>query len=408
MKEIIKPIFFILILGFHLGCDTSTSVLPRDADFFIKYFGGSGDQFGKEVLSLSDGFVLLGSTNIENGNSDILVVKTDLQGNEIWSSTFTGDQVDADDIGMAIVELGAGFVVVGNSENINGNTDIIVLHIGATGEELNRVIIGDPSFNDEAADVIITQAGNIMIAGSSTDVSKTVVSGGGTYDFYCPQLQPDFTLVPNWLGRYGFSGEDKAQSVQQNSEGNFVFLGTTNKSEPGESGKEQTNFLAIEVSQNDIAVDQGDSFGTAKREMASNIATTSDGGFLFVGSSTNDANSSNIFLTRVRQDNSLLGNYEILSQSDIKGKSVFESQRGGYIVLGDIATNTGTNIYMARTSNNGAILWERTFGIDGSNTAGSIIQLEDESYVFIGSINLDNQSKMCLIKTNENGDLTPL
>ena len=90
------------------------------------------------------------------------------------------------------------------------------------------------------------------------------------------------------------------------------------------------------------------------------------------------------------------------------GKYIYEAQSGGYIVLGDVSTPTGSNIYMARTTNEGALLWERTFGFSGENTAGEVLQLDDGSFVFTGSIILDNQAKMCLIKTNIDGDLSPL
>lgn len=408
MKGLIKYLFFSFLLGTYVGCDTDSNVAPRDTNFFIKYYGGSGNQFGKEVLPLTDGFILLGTTRADNSNSDILVIKTDLQGNEIWSSTFTEDQVDADDIAMAIVELGSGFIVVGNSVNSNGNIDILVLNISATGEELNQVTVGDSSYNDEAADVIITQAGNIMIAGASSNTSIIPNGAGGTYDFYFPQLLPDLTLIPTWTGRYGFSGEDKAIGVRQKANSDFVFLGSTDKEEQNGSEKELDNMIMFQVTDQGLPNIADVTFGTAKKEIANDVTATTDGGFLFVGSSTDAANSSNIYLSRIRQDNSVLGSYEMISDDDIKGKSAFEAQGGGYIVMGDLATNTGSNIYMTRTTNSGAVLWERTFGIDGVNTAEAVLQLADGSYVFIGSIYLDNQSKMCLIKTNENGDLAPL
>jgi|GEM_PF-4842901 len=405
MKVAYRYIACILLGGYLLGCDTESNIEPRDDDFFVKYYGSSGNQFGEEVKVLADGYVIIGSSDSSGVNSDIYIVRTDLLGNELWSNTFGRE---ANDFGKAIAEISTGFVMVGNSENEFGNMDILVITVNGEGQETNRTVLGDPDFNDEAEDIIITQAGNILMAGSSSNVSETVVAGGGTFDFYCPQLLPDLSPVPNWIGRHGFEGEDKAIGVQQKEDdGNFIFLGTTDKNEPEGSDKAQTNMMMIEVSGNDIGL-QDITFGTADQEVASEISTTSDGGFLFIGSTTSSENTSQVFISRVRQDISVLGGFIKINRDNVKGKSIYESQGGGSIVVGDIDTPTGTDIYMTRISNNGEIIWERTFGNSGDNTAGDIIQLEDGSFIFTGTVTLDNQSKICLIKTNSNGDLSPI
>lgn len=407
MKTVFKYIIYTLFCAVYTGCDTESNVEPRDAEYFVKYYGNSGNQFGEDVLALIDGYVIVGSSDSSKINSDIFVVRTDLQGNELWSKTFGRS---FNDMGTAIAELGTGFVIVGNSSNDAGNTDILVVNISSTGEEVNRAIIGDPSFDEEAADVIVTQAGNILIAGASSNTAVLPGGAGGTYDFYFPQLRPDLTQVPNWTGRYGFSGEDKAEGVEQKANGDFIFLGTTDKNEPDGSNKDQNNMILFQVTEQGLPNTSDVTFGTIGNEEASGVAKTSDQGFLFIGSTTSDeSNSSKVFVSRIRQDNSILGNYIINTAGDVKGEAIFESRGGGYIVLGNINTAIGgTNVYMIRTTNEGAILWERTFGFSGDNTAGGVLQLEDGSYLFTGSITLDNQSKVCLIKTNINGDLNPL
>jgi len=405
MTRAVKYILHIALVGIFLGCDTESNIEPRDTNFFVKYYGESGNQFGTEVKALIDGYIIVGSSDSSGVNSDIFVVRTDLQGNELWNNTFGRD---ANDVGQAIAETATGFVVVGNSENSLGNMDMLVLTIDASGTEMNRRVLGDPSFNDEAVEVIVTQSDNIMIAGASSNTAILPDGAGGTFDFYFPQLQSDLTPVPNWTGRYGFSGEDRAVSVRQKADGDFIFLGTTDKDQPEGSDKAQSNMILFQVTQQGLPNTSDVTFGTSENESASGVANTSDGGFLLVGSSVSE-NTSKIFLSRVRQDNSVVGNYVISTiKGRVSGESVYESQGGGYIVIGDVSTNTGTNIYMTRTTNEGAVLWERTFGNSGDNKAGGVLQLEDGSYIFTGSITLDNQSKICLIKTNVNGDLQPL
>ena len=381
-----------LILG---SCDTSNNVEPRDEEYFVKFFGESGDQFGKKLIAVDGGFVIVGTSQKKDDDNQIYVVGTDVNGNELWNKSFGNPNTD--DFGQGIVESANGLVLVGNTFDDQGFSDILVYNLTSQGDKIDSVIIGEPSINEEVNDVIITQTGNILLAGAL---------GTDSYDFYFPRLSSDLSPSPSWGGIYEVGDIAKAVGLRESKDGNFFVFGTSNNKQQAGSGKLQTNIVMIPINTEGIPDGEEVSFGTENREVASGVASLSNGGFLTVGSTIDD--DSDIYISSFQVNGKASGSYIVNTRVSISGKSIFEAQGGGYIVMGDVETPTGTNLYMTKTTNDGAPLWKRTFGFSGINSAGGVLQLDDGSIAFTGSINLDNQSKMILIKTNENGDLESL
>uniref|UniRef100_A0A7V3E6M8 T9SS type A sorting domain-containing protein n=1 Tax=Ignavibacterium album TaxID=591197 RepID=A0A7V3E6M8_9BACT len=80
-----------------------------------KTFGGTGRDYGNSVVQTSDeGFVITGYTlSYGAGGDDLWIVKTDEQGNMLWSKTLGGAQSD---VGNYLIESSDGsFVITGHT-----------------------------------------------------------------------------------------------------------------------------------------------------------------------------------------------------------------------------------------------------------------------------------------------------
>lgn len=392
-----------------ISCDTSISVEPHYADYFLKYHGGSGDQKAEQFAQTADGgFIMVGTSESIEGGVKILLIKADQFGNEEWHSTF-GQGIN--DVGTAVEILPdeSGYLVAGNFTNDVGNTDVLLIKVGNSGEELVRKVLGEKGYNEEVNDIIILNNGDIMLAGSSSNINKfpkSLVSGvEDDFDFFFPQLDINLTSITSWLGYWGFEGTDKAVGLYQDDMDNFVIFGTSNKSENSDPSKDNNNFYIRTILANETFPDGGPSSGTIDDQFASEMSLTSDGGQLLVGTSTSSGGS-NIFITRIN-----VANQETLSLSlpelyDTTGKAIIEAKGGGFLILGSIIRNANSDIYLIKTNNSGNILWKRVFGGNNDDLPGDLIQLEDGSIVFTCTVTLDNQQKIGLIKTNEKGELS--
>ena len=86
------------------------------------YFGGPGDDLGNSIQVTGDGgFILVGSWfDNQAGTLDVYMIKTDEQGGVQWEKKITraGNQV-----GKSIIEVSNGYVLTGKSDQY-GNNDI--------------------------------------------------------------------------------------------------------------------------------------------------------------------------------------------------------------------------------------------------------------------------------------------
>lgn len=94
---------------------------------------------------------------------------------------------------------------------------------------------------------------------------------------------------------------------------------------------------------------------------------------------------------------------------------IIQTQDGGYLVSSKIElddTEGNDEISLLKLNAIGGLEWRQTFGSDDNDVGARVIQLEDGSYVVVGTIgfaiNPASETKMCLIKVNANGELVPI
>lgn len=97
-------------------------------------YGGDEDEVGISVKQINDGsYIVTGYTNSYGlGQTDVYLVKTDSNGNALWSNTYGGA---SDDQGNDVIELTDGFVIVGTTRNFSrGSTDVYLVKVDDSGK----------------------------------------------------------------------------------------------------------------------------------------------------------------------------------------------------------------------------------------------------------------------------------
>ena len=91
---------------------------------------------------------------------------------------------------------------------------------------------------------------------------------------------------------------------------------------------------------------------------------------------------------------------------DDAGRSVQQTQDGGYIVAGGTGSfGTGSQVYLVKTNASGDTLWTRNYGGAGSDWGESVHQTLDTGYIVAGwTASFGNGWQVYLIKTNALGD----
>ncbi|MEA3505680.1 MAG: T9SS type A sorting domain-containing protein [Bacteroidota bacterium] len=147
-------------------------------------FGDTEPEHGYSVVQSENEYIVAGYTkSYGEGDYDVWLVKTDSEGNEIWSKTYGGVE---DDRSFSIQNTADNnFVVAGFTSSFGaGNYDMWLLKIDNAGDTLWTKTIGDDKLN-RARSVVQTSDGGYILAGD------TYIYEQGEYNYYLVKIDPE-------------------------------------------------------------------------------------------------------------------------------------------------------------------------------------------------------------------------
>jgi hypothetical protein len=185
-----------------------------------KSIGGNHIDWGMDIVQTYDsGYAIAGYTNsFGNGGYDVYLVKTDKDGNTLWTQTYGGTDWD---FGYSIQQMpDSGFVIAGETYSYgNGNNDGFLLRTDKTGDSLWMNTYGGIG-DDIIHKVIPTYNDRLVMIGSSTSYSLD-----GSEDVYFVRVDAMGNTLLDTV--YGGVGEQYAKSVVELGDQHYTFLGTS-------------------------------------------------------------------------------------------------------------------------------------------------------------------------------------
>jgi hypothetical protein len=187
---------------------------------FVKALGGSNSDYGRSVVEISDGgLVVAGYTNSYGaGGWDLLLTKFDCFGNHLWTRTLGATN---DDVALSVIEVSDGGVVVtGYTYSYGaGYSDFLLTKFDGSGNWLWTRTVGGANY-DVGYSVVEVSDGGLVVAG------HTQSFGAGIYDL----LLTKFDVSGNYLWTRTLGGwhDDIGYSVVEVSDTGLVVAGFTN------------------------------------------------------------------------------------------------------------------------------------------------------------------------------------
>ncbi|QSE96724.1 hypothetical protein [Fulvivirga lutea] len=408
----IRYLLYIVLIAIMSGCDTEDSLEPRFEDYFIKYYGDSGDQEGVDFVSLSDGgFVVLGKSILSNSASQIWLTRTDEVGNEIWSNTFGGNQ-NEDPSDLELDASGNLIISATLTEQNSAATDVMILKVSPDGVKIDSAVFGFPGTSEQINSILVASNQDIIGVGSTenVDINKAVYNPAtDLQDFYSIRLNNSLQKVESFLWKEitGLAGVDIGQQLVERPDGSFIYFGT---SDDPNSGEQQDGFNMILFPVNNLgdatSTFETQYYGTLGNENATQIINTIDGGYSMVGTSIQQGINS-IFTARVRSNINFVSSSNLSLQNVANAASISQSVSGGFLVLGTSNFGVSGDIELIKISDIGSIVWTKSFGGVDNDAAAKVNQAADGSIYILGTVDLESQRKIAFIKTSSLGELKP-
>jgi hypothetical protein len=215
--------------GFALGGSTETRISQRDfwllrtdpngVHLWNQTYGGFYQDLGQAVLEVSSGgFAIAGYTqSVGFGSYDLWLVRTDANGNLLWSRYYGGNEIDG---ACSMIEVSTGgFLLVGETRSFGeGGGDVWVLHIDAFGNLVWNQTYGGVDF-DIGWSAVELSTGGFCIAARTTSFPP------GQGDVWLLGIDSDGNLL--WNQTFGGLLYDTPSSIIDVSTGGFAIIGTT-------------------------------------------------------------------------------------------------------------------------------------------------------------------------------------
>lgn len=296
--KINKWICFCIALIVLASCTKDSNVSSDQADQFIKYFGGSDvvDKASAVVECPDGGFALTGTMSIGTDKTKAFFIRTDKYGNELkWSPVLFGDTLQS--TGNSVITLADGFLVVGSTNvltNNTQNTDVIVAKFGKEGSIIWQKRFGG-ILNDEAFCAIETNTGETnagYLIGGYTE-SK----GKGKKDAWAIMLDTNGNII--WDQTHGGSQEDVYKSIVETND-SYILIGST---ESFYTGSFNRSVFFVKIDKSTTTGDPSDFafYGGLSKDSKIDV-TVDDANNLIVMRNILNGNVSNIELLKVGAD----------------------------------------------------------------------------------------------------------
>ncbi|MBN8575809.1 MAG: hypothetical protein J0L66_02660 [Cytophagales bacterium] len=435
MKKFV-PLAFLI---FTLACDTERNI-PSTKDFFVKFYGGEGNQTGIDfVLTPDDHLVMVGNSVRVGKTQMIYVVKVTLDGDLVWEN-YIGDGTKNNTVKDVELHPDGRVVIAGETEMAPGNRDIFVKTLSQDGNELdsihyglNRLRTGD----EEVFSISIITAGTTfpagyIVAGSTTDVVAPVPPPSDSKDGMHIRFTDNPLAVltdPVWNKSTGLNNsEDVVVKVYRVATNELYGFGYTNTISP--SLATDFKYWIFKTPDNGSAASNSDALydllGATNEDEKLTTAilvdspVLSEQGFVLGGVATKANGNSQAYLVKLKANLQFLPGdiswqgYPISmgSNANQQVRVFYNRDSETYFAL---ATNKSGQsegeISLTKLSQDLTPIWTvpLSFGGNAQDEAGSVIGLPSGKILVLGTMKLgglNGQQKMALLKLNANGILS--
>jgi hypothetical protein len=299
-------------------------------ELWNRTYGCSGaDDAGFSLQQTTDGgYIITGYTQCSGWGYEVLLIKTDSNGNETWTKTY-GNKA----LGLSVQQTNdEGYIITGYSyaDYINQN-QVFLIKTNSTGNMEWQNMYGGIG-NDYGRSLDQTSDGGYIITG------ETESYGQGKKDLWL--IKTNSTGAEQWSRTFGDSSDDVGLSVKQTIDEGYILVGYSGSFGPG--------FL-------DVWLIKTDSFGNenwsrtfggdSADESGQSVIQTDENGYIIIGwTKSYGAGDYDVWLIKTSEDGNMRWSRTFGGEDRDIGHSVQVTSDGGYIISGETSSYGSGNL----------------------------------------------------------------
>lgn len=308
-----------------------------------------------------------------------------------------------------VAELSDGYyLAVGQTSKVGSLSfyDWYAVKFNSLGDTIwTKIYAGDSTHYANA--VCATNNGGAIIVGYTTSsASGDVPENKGLEDLWAIKINKEGNII--WTKTWGGSLNEEGLSITKVSDNKYVIGAFTESSDgdlTGNVGKKDLWLIATDTLGNII---WQKTYGGSNDEAANSLTYQLNTNEIIVGGYTSSANTQqpdgvvsfnhgarDVWMLKINADNGDL-NFEKTyggSLSDI-ATSIIQNTNGGFLLLGDALSSDGDltqnygqdDIWLLSINSDNEIIWQKTYGTAGFNSAGGLVQTLDGNLTIAGTI----------------------
>ena len=178
-----------------------------------KTFGGDSWDYSYSVRQTTDdGYIIAGETNSFSKESQLYLIKTDINGTREWQKMFGGDNWAR---GHSVQQTrDGGYIIAGETYSFGKDSQLYLIKTNEKGKKQWQKIFDD---NGYGYSVQQTRDGGYIVAGTTYTYCYTA--------YQVNLIKTDSNGVKTWQKMFGGSGDESGYSVQQTSDGGYIVAG---------------------------------------------------------------------------------------------------------------------------------------------------------------------------------------
>jgi hypothetical protein len=268
----------------------------------------------------------------------------------------------------------------------------------APATEWTRCLGG--SSNEEAKSVKATSDGGAVIIGTTQSGDGDITDPPGYIDFWIVKLDAAGTI--QWQKTLGSNNTDYAYSIEQTSDGGYVFTGTVGSTNGDVTPSAYGSQIWVVKLSSTGAIQWQKTFGGTYEEYGYCIRQTTDGGYIVAGSSSStDGNVTgnhgdfDVWILKLSATGTLQWQKSYGGSLFDEAYSIRQTSDGGYVVAAYTDSNNGNvtgfhgfyDIWVLKLNALGNLVWQKTVGGTGQERPNDIIVTTDNNYMIAGYTN---------------------